>query len=80
MTTPRGLAEDVSKMLFSSLGSQLKDLLEKEISNNITACCVTKQTTQARAAEIQRMKQKPGQPFQSFLANIKSKAGSATCS
>jgi uncharacterized membrane-anchored protein YhcB (DUF1043 family) len=68
------LAEDVSKMLYSSLSSEITNLTEKEIFVNIVACCVTKQTTQARTTELHRIRQELGQPVQSFLANLKSKA------
>jgi hypothetical protein len=68
------LAPDVSKMLYSSLGAELKNLNELSIFGNIVACCVTKQTVQARTTELHRIRQEPGQPVQSFLANLKSKA------
>ena len=68
------LAEDVSKMLFSSLGPEMTNLAEAELFDNISASCVTKQTVQARMAELHRIKQDPGQPVQSFLANLKSKS------
>ena len=68
------LAEDVSKMLFSSLGSEMKNLTEAELFDNIITNCVTKQTVQARVTELHRIKQEPGQPVQNFLANLKSKA------
>ena len=35
---------------------------------------MTKQTVQARTTELHRIRQEPGQPVQSFLANLKSKA------
>jgi hypothetical protein len=68
------LAPDVSKMLYSSLGAGLKNLDELNIFENIVACCVTKQTVQARTTELHRIRQEPGQPVQSFLATLKSKA------
>ena len=55
-------------MLYSNLGPEIKDLDEKELFEHIVTCCVTKQTVQAR------IRQKPGQLVQSFLANLKSKA------
>ena len=68
------LAPDVSKMLYSSLMAKVKNLMEQGIFENITACCMTKQTVQARTTELHRIRQEPGQPVQSFLANLKSKA------
>ena len=68
------LAEDVSKMLFSSLGAEMTNLTEGELLDNITASWVTKQTVQARMTELHRIKKEPGQPVQNFLANLKSKA------
>jgi hypothetical protein len=68
------LAPDVSKMLYSSLGAELKNLNEQSIFENIVACCVTNQTVQARTTELHRIRQEPGQPVQSFVANLKSKA------
>jgi hypothetical protein len=58
----------------STAASGIKNLTEQEIFKNIIACCVTKQTVQARTTELHRIRQKPGQPVQSFLANLKSKA------
>ena len=68
------LAEDVSKMLFSSLGAEITKLTEAELFDKIIASCVIKQTVQARMTELHRIKQDPGQPVQNFLANLKSKA------
>ena len=68
------LAPDVSKMLYSSLGAEIKNLDEEGIFRNIVACCVTKQTVQARITELHRIRQESGQPVQSFLAALKSKA------
>ena len=68
------LAQDMSKMLYSSLGAEIKNLTEQGIFENIIACCVTKQTVQARTTELHRIRQEPGQPVQSFLAALKSKA------
>jgi hypothetical protein len=68
------LAPDMSKMLYSSLGAEIKNLMEQGIFENIITCCVTKQTVQARTIELHRISQEPGQPVQSFLANLKSKA------
>jgi hypothetical protein len=68
------LAVDVSKMLYISLGAEIKNLTEKGIFENIIACCVTKQTVQTRTTELHRIRQEPGQPVQSFLTNLKSKA------
>ena len=62
------LTVDVSKMLYSSLGAKIKNLREKGISENIIACCVTKQTVQARTTDLHRIRQELGQPVQSFLA------------
>jgi hypothetical protein len=50
------LAPDVSKMLYSSLGTEIKNLSEQEIFENIIACCVTKQTVQARTTELHRIR------------------------
>ena len=68
------LAEEVSTMLFSSLGVEMKNLTEAELFDKITDSCVTKQTVQARMTELHRIKQDPGQQVQKFLANLKSKA------
>jgi hypothetical protein len=68
------LGPDMSKMLYSSLGAELKNLNELNIFENIIACYMTKQTVQARTTELHRIRQEPGQPVQSFLANLKSKA------
>ena len=68
------LAEDVSKMLYSSHGVKLTKFTEQQLSLNIIASCVTKQTDQARTTELHRIKQDPGQPVQSFLATLKSKS------
>jgi hypothetical protein len=38
------LLDDMSKMLYSSLGTEIKNLTEQEIFENIITCCVTKQT------------------------------------
>ena len=46
------LAEDVSKMLFSSLGAEITKLTEAELFDKIIASCVTKQTVQARMTEL----------------------------
>ena len=64
------LAEDVSKMLFSSLGAEMTNMTEAQLFDSISASCVTKQTVQARMAELHRIKQDPGQPVQNFLAII----------
>ena len=61
-------------MLFSSLGTEMTNLTEAQLFDSISASCVTKQTVQARMAELHRNKQDPGQPVQNFLANLKSKA------
>ena len=68
------LAEDVSKMLYSCHGVKLTKFTEQQLSLNIIASCVTKQTDQARTTELHRIKQDPGQPVQSFLATLKSKS------
>ena len=68
------LADDVSKMLFSSLGTEITNLTEAKLFDKIIASCVTKQTVQARRTELHRIKQEPGQPVQTFLSNLKSKA------
>ena len=68
------LAEDVSKVLYSSYGTELTTFTELQLSQNILTSCVTKQTDQARTTELQRIKQEPGQPVQGFLASLKSKA------
>jgi hypothetical protein len=61
-------------MLYSSLGAEIKTLTEQGIFENIIASCVTKQTVQAMTTELHRIRQEPGQPVQSFLANLQSKA------
>ena len=61
-------------MLCSIIGPEIKDLKEDEIFEHIVTCCVTKQTVQARTTELHRIRQEPGQPVQSFLAKLKSKA------
>ena len=55
------LAEDVSKVLFSSHGSDLTKFNEEELTKIIITCCVTKQTDQARTTELHRIIQDPGQ-------------------
>ena len=62
------IAVDVSKLLYSSLGPKIKDLTEQGIFENIIACCMTKQTVQARTTDLHRIRQELGQPVQSFLA------------
>ena len=64
---------DVSKMLFSSLGPEMMNLMEAELFDNISASCMTKQTVHART-ELHRIKQDPNQLVQNFLASLKSKA------
>ena len=61
-------------MLYSNIGPEIKDLKENEIYEHIVTCCVTKQTVQARTTELHRIRQELGQPVQSFLAKLKSKA------
>ena len=68
------LTPEVSKMLYSSLGAKIKNLNEQGIFENIIPCCMTKQTVQARTTELHRIRQESGQPVQSILANLKSKA------
>ena len=50
------LAEDVSKMLFSSLGAEMTNMTEAQLFDSISASCMTKQTVQARMAELHRIK------------------------
>ena len=57
----------VSKMLYSSLGAEIKNPTEQGIFENIIAL-------EARTTKLHRIRQEPGQPVQSFLANLKSKA------
>ena len=59
------LAEEVSKMLFSYTGSDIKNLTEAQLLQHISTCCVTQQTIQARTVELHRIVQDPGQPVQS---------------
>ena len=76
-TGPQGVpfkTPDVSKMLYSSLSAELKNHNELSIFENIIACYITKQTVQARTTELHRIRQEPGQPVKSFIANLKSKA------
>ena len=68
------LAEDVSKMLFSILGTEITKLSESQLLDKIIAHCVTRPTVQARMTELHRIKQEPGQPIQTFLSHLKSKA------
>ena len=49
------LAEDVSKMLFSSLGAEMTNMTEAQLFDSISASCMTKQTVQART-ELHRIK------------------------
>ena len=58
------LAEDVSKMLFSILGTEITKLSESQLLDKIIAHCVTRHTVQARMTELHRIKQEPGQPIQ----------------
>ena len=46
------LASDVSRAIFSNHGSSMKSMTEKELLDAISTCCVTKQTLQARIAEL----------------------------
>ena len=68
------LASDVSRAIFSNHGSSMKSMTEKELLDAISTCCVTKQTLQARIAELYRLKQDVGQKVQTYLATLKLKA------
>ena len=68
------LSEHVLKMLYRSHGAELTKFTEQQLSKNIIASCVTKQTDQARTTELHRSKQDPCQYVQSFLASFKSKS------
>ena len=70
------LAEDVSKMLFSSLGAEMTNLTEAQLFDSISASCVTKQTVQARMAELHRIKQDPGQPYRTSKPTCSQRPGS----
>ena len=68
------LGTDVSEILFSNFGTDLSNFSEEEVKNNISKCCVTHQTAQARATELFRLKQEPTQTVHIFLASLKAKA------
>ena len=65
------LGEDVSRILYCIFGTSLSTQTEEELKANITKHCVNLQTIQARGTELHRLKQEPGQNFQTFLASIK---------
>lgn len=68
------LGEDVSRILYCTFGTSLSTQTEEQLKTNITKHCVNLQTIQARATELHRLKQEPGQNFQTFLASLKAKA------
>ena len=68
------LGPDISRILYSNFGAALSTFTEEDIKTNIAKHCVTQQTTQARATELHRLKQEPGQNVATFLATLKSKA------
>jgi hypothetical protein len=68
------LGEDVSRILYCIFGNTLSTQTEEQLKINITKHCVNQQTIQARATELHRLKQEPGQNFQTFLASLKAKA------
>ena len=68
------LGTDVSKVLYSNFGADLSTFTEEDIKSSITRHCVTQQTSQARATELHRLKQEPGQSVSTFLATLKAKA------
>ena len=68
------LGTDISKILYSNFGNDLSKFSEEEIKNNIVKCCVTRQTAQARATELHRLKQDAAQSVHTFLASLKAKA------
>ena len=67
-------ATDISRAVFSSHGTAMSSLSEKDLLEAISTCCVTKQTLQARNAVLYRIKQDAGQTVQAFLAALKQKA------
>ena len=68
------LGTDVSRILYANFGAALGTFTEKQILSSITKHCVNQQTIQARASELHRQKQEPGQTVSTFLASLKSKA------
>ena len=46
------LASDISRSVFSSHGTAMSSLSEKDLLEAISTCCVTKQTLQARNAVL----------------------------
>ena len=68
------LGTDISKILYSNFGNDLSKFSEQQIRDNIVKCCVTRQTAQARATELHRLKQDPAQSVHTFLASLKAKA------
>ena len=68
------LGTDVSKVLYSNFGADLSKFSEQEVKDNIVKCCVTRQTAQARATELHRLKQEPAQSVHTFLASLKAKS------
>ena len=73
------LGTDVSKVLYSNFGADLSTFSEEDIKNNIARCCVTQQTSQARATELHRLKQEPAQSISTFLATLKGSVISRQC-
>ena len=63
------LVPDVSKMLYSSLGAEIKNVME-----NIIACCLTKQTMQARTTESGRSQ---ASPYRASLQTSSPRPGNA---
>lgn len=66
------LGPDISRILYSNFGSAFSTFTEEDIKINIAKHCVTQQTTQARATELYKLKQEPGQNVATFLATLKS--------
>ena len=72
------LAPDLSKMLYSSLGAEIKNLSEQGIFENIIACCVTKQTVQARTTNSTESGRSQANPFQTSSPASSPRPDSAT--
>ena len=56
------LAPDMSKMLYSSLKANIKNLMEQAIT-----CCGTKQTVQVRTTELHRTRQGQAMRYEAHL-------------
>jgi len=55
------LVSDISRILYSKFGPALSTFTEEQIMTNILKHCVIQLTAQARAMEMYRLKQEPGQ-------------------